>query len=188
MKSRLCGNDVIPTRDRFVPIEIERKFLVVGDAWRREIRDSHAMAQGYLAGPPHAHCSVRVRVSDDGAFLNIKSATAGVQRDEYEYPIPRADAERLLATLCGDRVEKTRHHVERDGHLFEIDEFRGENAGLVVVEIELAHADAPFPRPAWLGREVTHLQRYYNVMLAEHPYARWSEAERRADDAAEPTP
>jgi len=167
-----------------MPIEIERKFLVASDAWRNAVSRSGRMMQGYLAGPPSSRCSVRVRIGDE-AFLNIKSLALGVARDEYEYAIPLADAERMLATLAGERVEKIRHHVDVDGHLFEVDEFLGENAGLVVAEIELAHADAAFPRPAWLGREVTPLARYYNLNLAVHPYSRWSEEERAASDAAD---
>jgi adenylate cyclase len=164
-----------------MPVEIERKFLVTDDAWRRDVSNSEPMAQGYLAGPPASQCSVRVRIAGDEAWLNIKSATLGVERDEYEYAIPLADAERMLATLCGERVEKSRHHVTVGAHLFEVDEFLGENAGLVVAEIELSHADEPFGRPAWLGREVTPLARYYNVNLASHPYSRWSAAERAPD-------
>jgi len=164
--------------------EIERKFLVDGAAWREGVSRSEPMRQGYLAGPPAARCSVRVRIEGEHAFLNIKSATAGVQRDEYEYAVPVDDARRMLATLAGDLVEKVRHHVVVDGHLFEIDEFGGANTGLVVAEIELDAVDAPFPRPPWLGREVSHLARYYNLHLATHPYARWSEAERNADGAA----
>lgn len=164
-----------------MPVEIERKFLVTGDAWRRDVSKSEPMAQGYLAGPPASRSSVRVRIAGEDAWLNIKSVTLGVERDEYEYAIPRADAERMLATLCGDRVEKIRHHVTVGEHLFEVDEFLGENAGLVVAEIELSQADEPFERPAWLGREVTPLARYYNVNLASHPYSRWSAAERAPD-------
>ena len=164
--------------------EIERKFLVDGAAWREGVSRSEPMRQGYLAGPPAARCSVRVRIEGEQAFLNIKSAAAGVQRDEYEYAVPVDDARRMLATLAGDLVEKVRHHVVVDGYLFEIDEFGGANTGLVVAEIELDAVDAPFPRPPWLGREVSHLARYYNLHLATHPYARWSEAERNADDAA----
>jgi adenylate cyclase len=166
-----------------MPIEIERKFLVVGDDWRRDIARSERMAQGYLAGPPASRCSVRVRIADDVAHLNIKSATAGIERDEYEYEIPLADAERMLDTLAGPRVVKIRHHVEFESRLFEIDEFLGDNAGLIVAEIELDRAGAAFSRPAWLGREVSHLARYYNHDLAMHPYAGWSEAERSAADA-----
>lgn len=164
-------------------IEIERKFLVVGEAWRGEVSQSERMVQGYLAGPPAARCSVRVRIAGAAAFLNIKSATPGVQRDEYEYAIPLQDAQRLLATLAGDVVEKVRHYVEIEGHRFEIDEFGGDNLGLIVAELELDRVDAPFPRPAWLGREVSELVRYYNLNLAAHPYSRWSVAERNATDA-----
>jgi adenylate cyclase len=163
--------------------EIERKFLVLGDAWRGDVSRSEPMQQGYLAGPPAARCSVRARVSGDAAFLNIKSAMPGVVRDEYEYAIPLDDARRMLETLAGRVVVKVRHHVDVDGHLFEVDEFGGDNAGLVVAEIELPEVDATFPRPAWLGREVSHLVRYYNLNLATHPYARWSPAERNSDDA-----
>ncbi len=166
-----------------MPVEIERKFLVVGDTWRAQASRSETMRQGYLAGPPAARCSVRVRVSGEDAFLNIKSATAGIVRDEYEYAIPADDAQRMLATLAGNLVGKRRHHVEIEGHLFEVDEFDGDNAGLVVAEIELDAADAPFPRPEWLGAEVSHLARYYNLNLAMHPYAHWSAAERDAHDA-----
>ncbi|MGH8172800.1 MAG: CYTH domain-containing protein [Rhodanobacteraceae bacterium] len=169
-----------------MPIEIERKFLVTGDAWRGVVAEREPMAQGYLAGPPGARCSVRVRIAGDAAFLNIKSVAVGIQRDEYEYAIPREDAERMLATLAGDRVEKVRHYVDIDGHRFEIDEFLGDNAGLIVAEIELAHADAEFPRPPWLGVEVSLLPRYYNLNLATHPYARWTPDERAARDANPP--
>jgi adenylate cyclase len=163
--------------------EIERKFLVTGDAWRAQVSRSEPMLQGYLAGPPAARCSVRVRIAGDVAFLNIKSATPGVVRDEYEYAIPPGDARRMLETLAGNVVAKVRHHVGIDGHLFEVDEFGADNAGLVVAEIELDAVDAAFPRPPWLGREVSHLVRYYNLNLATHPYARWSPAERNADNA-----
>ena len=168
--------------EEIMAVEIERKFLVVGDTWRREATRSERMSQGYLAGPP-ARCSVRVRIAGDTAHLNIKSVTLGVERDEYEYAIPMADAERLLATLAGERVEKVRHYVERDRHLFEIDEFLGDNAGLVIAEVELGHADEEFPRPSWLGREVSDLPRYYNLNLATRPYSMWSAEERTAADA-----
>jgi adenylate cyclase len=164
-------------------VEIERKFLVIGDAWRGEISQSQRMAQGYLAGPPSSRCSVRVRIAGDDAHINVKSVTLGVERDEFEYPIPLADAEYMLSALAGTRVEKIRHHVEAGRHVFEIDEFLGENAKLVVAEIELARADEAFQRPAWLGREVSQLARYYNLNLATHPYSGWSAAERAADDA-----
>ena len=161
-----------------VPVEIERKFLVTSDAWRRDVSRIERMAQGYLAGPPASKCSVRVRIAGDVAHLNIKSVALGVERDEYEYEIPLADAERLLATLAGNRVEKVRHFVEIGAHVFEVDEFAGDNAGLVVAEVELDDANEAFPRPEWLGREVSDIARYYNLNLATHPYSRWSAAER----------
>ncbi|HEV7489726.1 MAG TPA: CYTH domain-containing protein [Rhodanobacteraceae bacterium] len=164
-------------------VEIERKFLVIGDAWRGDVSESQQMAQGYLAGPPASRCSVRIRVAGENAHLNIKSATLGVERDEFEYPIPLADAEHMLAALGGHRVEKMRHHVRAGPHIFEIDEFLGDNAGLVVAEIELADPDEAFERPKWLGREVSDLARYYNLNLATHPYSQWSAAERMPDDA-----
>jgi len=164
-------------------VEIERKFLVVGDAWRNEVSHVQSMAQGYLAGPPQARCSVRVRIAGEAAFLNIKSVADGIARDEYEYAIPVADARRMLDTLAGSPVAKRRHHVTLGAHLFEIDEFEGDNAGLVVAEIELDSVDEAFARPAWLGREVSHLPRYYNLNLATYPYARWSAAERAGEDA-----
>ena len=105
----------------------------------------------------------------------IKSATLGVERLEFEYTIPVADAEVMLARLCGTRVlAKTRHYVPAGAHTWEIDEFEGANAGLVAAEIELARADEPFVRPAWLGAEVSADPRYYNVCLLEHPYTQWA--------------
>jgi adenylate cyclase len=171
-------------------VEIERKFLLRGDGWRGQAGSSERIAQGYLVGAQAlraglARASVRARIAGERAWLNIKSAELGIQRAEFEYPIPPADAEALLARLCDGVLEKFRHLVTVDGVTFEIDEFLGDNAGLVVAEVELDAPDAPFPRPAWLGREVSALARYYNVNLIEHPYARWTAAERAADDAEE---
>jgi adenylate cyclase len=171
-------------------IEIERKFLLSDDSWRGLTEQSERIAQGYLVGAQAlrdgtARASVRVRRSGEHAWLNIKSAQLGIERAEFEYTMPLADAEEMLATLCDGVLEKIRHHVTVDGALFEIDEFFGENAGLVVAEIELVAPDAPFPQPSWLGREVSHLVRYYNVNLISHPYGRWTQDER--DAAGEPT-
>lgn len=166
-------------------IEIERKFLLNGDDWRGAASHSERIAQGYLVGARalrdgSALASVRVRRIGERAWLNIKSARLGIERAEYEYPIPLADAEQMLATLCDGVLEKIRHHVVVDGVLFEVDEFFGDNTGLVVAEVELPTQDAAFPRPAWLGREVSHLARYYNVNLIAHPYGQWSQDERQA--------
>lgn len=164
-------------------IEIERKFTVTGDAWRAAVDESVRMAQGYLndhaavaAGTQQV--SVRVRIAGGRAFLNIKSREAGPSRQEFEYEVPVADAEALLKLCVGGLIDKTRHHVRVDGWLFEVDEFAGDNAGLVVAEIELPAADAPFPRPAWLGTEVTDQPRYYNLALAARPYAQWRDEEK----------
>ncbi len=157
--------------------EIERKFLVADPAWRQAAGPGEAMRQGYLAGGTWG--SVRVRLAGDEAQLNIKGATVGAVRREFEYPIPAADATLLLDELCrGPLIEKTRYHVHHAGHLWEIDVFAGDNAGLVVAEIELANAEEAFATPAWLGAEVTDDPRYYNVSLVEHPFCRWSDAER----------
>ena len=170
-------------------IEIERKFLLANDGWRAGIERSEPIAQGYLVGAQAlrdgtARASVRARLAGTQAWLNIKAARLGIERAEFEYPIPVDDARDLLATLCDGVLEKTRHHVRVDGVLFEVDEFAGDNRGLIVAEVELPAVDTPFPRPPWLGREVSTLARYYNVNLIAHPYRQWSPAERAAEDAA----
>lgn len=160
-------------------VEIERKFLLASKAWRSAVSHSERLAQGYLGGE---RASVRVRIGGDAAYLNIKARVRGAERLEFEYPIPIADAEQLLAELSlPGRIEKIRHRVVHAGAVWEVDEFLGDNAGLVVAEIELDHVDGVFERPDWLGREVTDDERYYNVALAERPYTQWS-AEH--DDAA----
>ncbi len=157
--------------------EIERKFLLLNDNWRARADAGTALRQGYLSrvtGDNAMRSSVRVRTDGKHAFLNIKSATLGIRRQEYEYPLPLADAEAMLAELCvGALVEKVRYHVRLGAHLWEIDVFSGDNAGLVVAEIELAHEDEPFERPDWLGAEVSDDPRYYNSSLADLPYCRW---------------
>ncbi|RMG54403.1 MAG: CYTH domain-containing protein [Gammaproteobacteria bacterium] len=158
--------------------EIERKFLVRDDRWRREpVIRRIEYRQGWLASDPA--CSIRIRVSDEDAFLNIKGTTIGVQRLEFEYPLPREDALTLLDQLCtGPQIEKTRHCIRVADHVWEVDEFHGANAGLVVAEIELEDPDEPFERPSWLGEEVSHDARYYNTCLARHPWSEWTDAER----------
>lgn len=151
-------------------IEIERKFLLRDDSWRTGVVRSIRMQQGYLGGE---RCSTRVRIEGELAFLNLKSLDIGNRRLEFEYPLPLADAEQMLQAFAGPQVLKTRHHVRCGGHLWEIDEFAGRNSGLLVAEIELDREDEVFVRPEWLGDEVTHEQRYYNVRLAHAPYAEW---------------
>ncbi len=164
-------------------IEIERKFLVTGDGWRAAADTVVAMAQGYLSGPPSmaaggAKASVRVRVQGDAAFLNIKSVQLGASRQEFEYPVPVDEGRALLALCSGGIVDKRRHYVRHAGHLWEVDEFLGDNAGLVVAEIELQREDEPFEKPEWAGADVTEQARYYNLVLASRPYAQWTPAER----------
>ena len=153
-------------------IEIERKFLVVGDDWRGA--PAVACAQGYLNRDPRR--TVRVRIAQGQAWLTVKGATAGATRAEFEYAIPVADAEQLLALCDGPLVRKLRRVVVHGGMAWEIDEFQGDNAGLVVAEIELPAEDAPFARPPWLGAEVTHDARYFNSSLAAAPYSTWPRA------------
>ena len=152
-------------------IENERKFLLADDSWRPLVKRKAYMAQGYLGG---TNASVRLRVAGVDAWLNIKSRTLGTTRLEFEYPIPRGDAEQMLRELGdGPLVSKMRHYVHIESHTFEIDEFDGDNQGLIVAEVELEHADQDFPRPAWLGQEVTDDARYYNSNLVRRPYASW---------------
>ena len=158
--------------------EIERKFLLTGDGWRAQADPGETLRQGYLAGGVQG--SVRVRLSGARAWLNIKGATVGARRREFEYPIPVADAGIMLDELCpGPLIEKTRYRIRHGGHLWEIDLFAGANAGLRVAEIELDAVDAPFDRPPWVGAEVTEDPRYYNAALVEYPFSQWPESERR---------
>ncbi len=161
--------------------EIERKFLVIGDAWKRLASRRCHFAQGYLnnAANPENKCSIRVRIEGDAAKLNIKSMEIGISRDEYEYDIPRADAEKMLKTLVvGPVIEKIRYWVEYEGFTWEVDEFLGDNAGLVVAEVELPDEQTQPPLPPWVGPEVTHELRYYNVALAQRPYKDWNDEEK----------
>jgi adenylate cyclase len=158
--------------------EIERKFLLKSDAWRALAERSQRMTQGYIAGSDRV--SVRVRLAGDDAALNIKSGGPVASRLEYGYAVPVADARELLALATGPLIEKTRHFVPYGGLTWEIDEFHGDNSGLIVAEVELTREDQEFARPAWAGAEVTHLKRYYNVSLVKHPYRQWTAAERNA--------
>lgn len=157
--------------------EIERKFLLANDDWRAQADAGIQMRQGYLSSfsadvAPKA--SVRVRIAGERANLNIKSATLGVTRQEFEYPIPVDDANALLDTLAeGPLIEKNRYHVQHGKHTWEIDVFAGDNQGLVVAEIELGAEDEDFERPGWLGEEVSGDPRYYNVCLVKHPFKDW---------------
>lgn len=168
-------------------LEIERKFLVLGNGWRDAAHEVVPMAQGYIndiaaMDDGNQKASVRVRIQGEQAFLNLKSLERGHTRQEFDYPIPVEDARALLALCVGGLIEKRRHYVRHAGHLWEVDEFLGENAGLVVAEIELDAADETFVKPDWIGKQVTDGARYYNLALASRPYLQWSSEEREASD------
>jgi adenylate cyclase len=152
--------------------EIERKFLVTACDWRAGAISRTNMRQGFLSTEPA--CTVRVRLTDGTAELTIKGITINAQRTEYEYSIPPADATEMLDGLCQPGlIEKTRYRVPHAGHIWEVDEFHGANAGLIVAEIELEHADEAFALPGWIGEEVTGDPRYYNASLVNQPYSGW---------------
>lgn len=152
--------------------EIERKFLVKSDEWR-SLTTGTIYRQGYLSAKKG--CTVRVRLAGNQGYLTIKGLAKGVSRAEYEYPIPAKDAQELLDNLC-DRplIEKTRYKIEYAGLIWEVDEFVGENQGLIIAEVELPDENYSFERPDWIGQEVSDDPRYYNVNLVQHPYSQWS--------------
>jgi adenylate cyclase len=154
-----------------VGVEIERKFLLKGDAWRT-LAQPVLLRQGYLSVDPAR--TVRVRIEGAAGTLTIKGKNAGATRGEWEYAVPVLEAAELLDTLCQrPLVEKYRRRIEYQGHTWEVDEFLGENAGLAVAEIELAHEDEAFDKPDWIGEEVTGDARYYNSSLIRTPYSLW---------------
>ena len=153
-------------------IEIERKFLVRDDTWRGLGEGDH-YRQGYLSTEPGR--SVRVRVADGKGYLTIKGKTVNATRAEYEYVIPLQDADAMLDELCErPLIEKTRYRIDHQGLVWEVDEFEGENAGLVIAEVELASAEQVVALPAWVGDEVTADPRYYNANLIANPFSRWA--------------
>ena len=156
-------------------LEIERKFLVDG-VYQVDAHFSTRITQGYLTATPER--TVRIRRAGDRGFVTIKGPlnAAGTTRSEWEYEIPVADAEALLALCEPGVIDKTRHTIPYGDHLFEVDHFHGANEGLVLAEVELEDEDEVFRVPPWLGPEVTGDPRYHNAMLARHPYRSWSEA------------
>ncbi len=152
-------------------IEIERRFLPADGGWRLEAGEPCLIKQGYISVEKER--TVRVRIIGGKAWLTLKGSLSERSRSEFEYPIPLEDAEILIATMCPFVMEKHRYEICRDGFIFEIDEYFGDNAPLVVVEIELPSETAGFPRPDWLGREITADGRFTNAYLSKHPYSRW---------------
>ena len=157
--------------------EIERKFMVVGE-YKHLAHSSMHLVQGYIAS---GRRTVRVRLSDDRAWLTIKgpSRDGGLTRYEWEHPIEAKEAMELLQLAEGALIDKRRWLVNYEGHTFEVDEFAGQNEGLVIAEVELHSADEEFATPVWLGREVTGERRFYNSHLRSHPYSEWSDEEKR---------
>lgn len=153
-------------------IEIERKFLVDKEKWAVLSQpEPLEVMQGYIS--TGAGNSVRVRVTGDQAFLTVKGASNGLSRLEFEYPIPLADARQMIQAMCGSRITKLRYHIPFGRHLWEVDVFLGDNEGLIVAEVELASETETPELPAWLGKEVTSEERYYNVRLADFPFRDW---------------
>lgn len=152
-------------------LEIERKFLVVGRSWRSD--RGTLLRQGYLNRDPQR--TVRIRVSDDSAWITVKGLTTGASRSEFEYSIPVADAEALLALCERPLLEKTRYRIQHSGLWWDLDEFHGDNAGLIIAEVELTHENDAVDLPPWVGTEVTNDPRYFNSNLAVHPYRHWPE-------------
>ena len=152
--------------------EVEKKYLVRSDGWRKRVKTGTPYRQGYLCMDPGR--SVRVRAAGDRGFLTVKGKSEGAGRDEFEYPIPVDDAEQMLRTLCVQPlIEKTRYIIPAGDLKWEIDEFEGQNKGLLLAEIELSEGSREPEKPDWAGEEVTGDPRYYNLELVRRPYSQW---------------
>jgi len=152
--------------------EIERKYLINKEKWQQVNKaDGHFYRQGYILTDPQK--TIRVRVSDKDAWLTIKGANIGAARPEYEYPIPKDDAEELLDKFSVAELTKIRYKVPFDNKIWEVEEFLGDNTGLIVAEIELTREDEKFELPEWVGEEVTEDEKYYNSSLSVNPYKNW---------------
>lgn len=155
--------------------EIERKFLTVNDEWKQHAR-GRMYRQGYIRN--NGQVTVRARIAGETGYLTLKGPTSGASRSEFEYRIPVGDAAEILDELCDKPlIEKRRYKITFEGMLWEIDEFSGENQGLVIAEIELQDEQQEFKRPSWLGKEVTGDKRYYNASLVKNPYQLWKHSE-----------
>jgi adenylate cyclase len=152
-------------------VEIERKFLVINDEWKKKGKPFRVI-QGYLQR--NKKCTIRVRVIDDKGYITIKGENTGATRLEFEYPIPVIDALELLDNLClKPLIDKTRYLLDYRGFTWEIDEFHRENSGLVIAEVELKSENQKIELPVWVGEEVTGDERYYNSHLSKNPYNEW---------------
>ncbi|MCI9846533.1 CYTH domain-containing protein [Flavobacterium pectinovorum] len=154
-------------------IEIERKFLVKSDEFKAQAFAQNKIAQGYLSSLPER--TVRIRIKGEKGFITIKGIGhhGGMSRFEWENEIPLGEAQELLKLCEKGKIEKTRFEIQSGKHVFEVDEFYGENEGLVMAEIELESETEPFEKPDWLGDEVTNDERYYNAYLSKNPFKDW---------------
>jgi CYTH domain-containing protein len=153
-------------------IEIERKFLVNKEKWRRIVKEKKSFyRQGYIVSDPEK--TIRVRLTDTAGYITIKGLSVGASRPEFEYSIPKADATELLDNFCESEVSKIRYFITYDNKLWEVDEFAGDNEGLIVAEIELSSEDETFSVPDWIDKEVTADKRYSNSNLSLNPYKNW---------------
>ncbi|MCS3801397.1 CYTH domain-containing protein [Niastella sp. OAS944] len=159
-------------------IEIERKFLVKKDKWAQVVKQERSLfRQGYILSDPQK--TIRVRLTDTEAFLTIKGQTVGAARPEFEYNIPMEDARHMLDNFCVSELSKIRYFIPYDGHTWEVDEFLGQNEGLIVAEIELSAENEQFSLPDWVDKEVTSEKKYTNSNLAVKPYGEWSIVKRQ---------
>ena len=154
-------------------VEIERKFLVISDVFKSDVLRQNHIAQGYLSSVPER--AVRVRIKGEKGYLTIKGKTneSGLSRFEWEKEIPVAEAKELLQLCEKGVIEKIRYEIQVGRHIFEVDEFYGENKGLIMAEVELQSETETFETPIWLGEEVTNDNRYYNAYLSQHPFTSW---------------
>ena len=154
-------------------VEIERRFLLADDSWREAASEPLVLQQGYLSVEKER--TIRVRIIGSQAWLTLKSYISDMTRSEFEYEIPLAHAQAMMANMCPFKMEKYRYRVEFEGFVYEIDEYFGDNAPLIVAEIELPSEDTEFPKPSWLGQEITSDGKFPNAYLSKHPYSSWTE-------------
>ena len=158
-----------------MPVEIERKFLLKNDSWKKNPTETHYdIVQAYLN--KEGENTVRIRIAENNAFLTIKSRTKGITRQEFQYKIPLEEAYELLKLSQTPIIEKIRYEIEYAGMKWEIDEFLGSNKGLYIAEIELESENQLFEKPEWLGQEVSSDKRYYNSYLADRPFSEWEDS------------
>ena len=152
-------------------VEIERKFLVKNQDWKKLIVEKHSIQQGYLN--TDKSCNVRVRIMNSAAFITIKGKRVNTARPEFEYEIPLNDAESILKLTKNSIIKKTRFTVNHKGQIWEIDQFEGDNQGLVIAEIELKQKDEVISLPNWIGTEISNDERFYNLSLSSNPFKNW---------------